>query len=254
VHIFGYPAAMEELGRLAADRSLGILEDAAEAAGAVDETGVRVGTRGNIAIFAFYANKQLVTGEGGIAIPSNASVAERMRGERNQGRARDMGWLGHERLGFNYRLTDLACAIGLAQLDRLDGMLADRRRVAGWYAQALAGIDGLGLPWARDSWFVYVVQLPPGVDRDETIVALRERFGVASKPYLPAIHLFSFYRERFGHRPGEFPVAEDLAERSIALPFFPHLTEGQVARVAEALEAVLQTGRVSSGSRTSSRP
>ena len=109
VHIFGYPAAMEELERLAADRSLGILEDAAEAAGAVDATGVRVGTRGNIAIFAFYANKQLVTGEGGIAIPSNASVAERMRSERNQGRARDMGWLGHDRLGFNYRLTDLQC-------------------------------------------------------------------------------------------------------------------------------------------------
>jgi perosamine synthetase len=181
----------------------------------------------------------MTTGEGGVLVTRDPAVKARVDSERNQGRSPDMGWLDHDRLGFNYRLTDLACAIGLVQLERLDGMLADRRRVAGWYREALAGIEGLGLPWDRDSWFVYVVQLPHGVDRDETIVALRERFAVASKPYLPAIHLFSFYRERFGHREGEFPVAEDLAARSIALPFFPHLTEGQVARVAEALEAVL---------------
>ena len=187
VHIFGYPAAMEELERLAADRSLGILEDAAEAAGAVDETGVRVGTRGNIAIFAFYANKQLVTGEGGIAIPSNASVAERMRGERNQGRARDMGWLGHERLGFNYRLTDLQSAMGVAQVERADELIAARDRVAALYASALGALGAapagegdpddlvLGCPdrgEARRSWFVYVLQLPVGTDRDAVMASL----------------------------------------------------------------------------------
>jgi perosamine synthetase len=118
-------------------------------------------------------------------------------------------------------------------------MLADRARVAGWYRSALAGIEGLALPCEdaggdRRGWFVFVVQLPAGVDRDATVLALREH-GIQSKPYLPAIHLMSFYRERFGHRPGEFPVCEDVAARSIALPFFPAMSESQVARVCEAL-------------------
>ncbi len=137
----------------------------------------------------------------------------------------------------------MACALGLAQLERLDGLLAARARVAASYREALAGIEGLGLPCEdravqRRGWFVFVVQVPPGHDRDEVIRALRER-GVASKPYLPAIHLMAFYRERFGHREGEFPVCEDVAARSIALPFFPELTEGEVDEVASALRAVL---------------
>ena len=174
----------------------------------------------------------------------SAEHKARVDSERNQGRAPDMGWLDHDRLGFNYRITDIQAAIGLVQLERLDGMLADRARVAGWYREALAGIEGLELP-CEDAggdvrgWFVFVVQLPRGVGarrRDGRRCASR---GVQSKPYLPAIHLMSFYRERFGHRPGEFPVCEDVAERSLALPFFPAMTEGQVARVAEALARVL---------------
>ena len=181
---------------------------------------------------------------------SSAAHKERVDSERNQGRAPDMGWLDHDRLGFNYRLTDIACAIGLVQLRRLDDMLAGRARVAQWYREALAPLAserGLGLPCEdsggdRRGWFVYVVQLPHGVERDPAILALRE-LGVQSKPYLPAIHLMSFYRERFGHRPGEFPVCEDVAARSLALPFFPAMSEGQVARVAAALrEAVGQGG------------
>jgi perosamine synthetase len=170
----------------------------------------------------------------------SAEHKERVDSERNQGRAPDMGWLDHDRLGFNYRLTDLACAMGLAQLERLDGMLADRARVAGWYREALAGSE-LGLP-CEDSggdvrgWFVFVVLVPR--DRDRVIAALRER-GVQSKPYLPAIHLMSYYRDQFGHREGEFPVCEDVAARSIALPFFPRMTEGEVAQVAEAVLTVL---------------
>jgi perosamine synthetase len=175
----------------------------------------------------------------------SAEHKERVDSERNQGRAPDMGWLDHDRLGFNYRLSDIACALGLAQLERLDGLLAGRARVAERYRGALAPLveRGLQLP-CEDSggdvrgWFVFVVQLPRGVDRDGAVVALRER-GVDSKPYLPAIHLMSFYRERFGHREGEFPVAEDVAARSVALPFFPQLTEGQVARVAEALAEIV---------------
>jgi perosamine synthetase len=170
---------------------------------------------------------------------------ERVDSERNQGRAPDMGWLDHDRLGFNYRLSDLACAIGIVQLQRLDGMLAGRARVAAAYREALAGIEGLQLPCPdsggdRRGWFVFVVQLPRGRDRDGVIVALRER-GVQSKPYLPAIHLMSFYRETFGHREGEFPVCEDVAARSIALPFFPEMTESQVQQVSDALRAVLES-------------
>jgi perosamine synthetase len=154
-----------------------------------------------------------------------------------------MGWLDHDRLGFNYRLSDIACALGLAQLERLDEMLAGRARVASLYRDALGPIEGLSLPCpdaggARRGWFVFVVQLPHAVERDAVIRALGER-GVPSKPYFPAVHLMSYYRERFGHREGEFPVCEDVAARSIALPFFPEMTESQVEQVAESLREVL---------------
>ena len=154
-----------------------------------------------------------------------------------------MDWLDHDRLGFNYRLSDIACAIGLVQLDRLDGMLCDRASVAALYRDALTGIEGLGLPCEdhdgnRRGWFVFVVQVPHETDRDDVIRALLAD-GVQAKPYLPAIHLMSFYRERFGHREGQFPVCEDVAARSVALPFFPELTSGQVERVAAALRTAV---------------
>lgn len=240
VHIFGYPAdlpAFEALG-------LPIVEDACEALGAVHADGVDVGARGHPAAFGFYANKQLTTGEGGMVTMADAALKERIDSERNQGRAPDMGWLDHDRLGFNYRLGDIACAIGLAQLDRLDAMLVDRVRVASWYREALDDVEGLDLPCEdsggeRRGWFVFVVQVPAdGPSRDEVVVRLHER-GVQSKPYLPAIHLMSFYRERFGHREGELPVCEAVAARSLALPFFPAMAESQVARVARALRDAL---------------
>ena len=247
VHIFGHPAAMDALEALAAGKGLWIVEDACEALGAVHSDGRAVGARGNPAVFAFYPNKQLTTGEGGAVVSPTAGTKARIDSERNQGRAPDMGWLDHDRLGFNYRLSDIACALGLAQLERLDAMLADRARIAALYGEALAAVEGLELPCPdadgdRRSWFVYVVQLPAGVDRDETIRELRAR-GIDSKPYLPAIHLMSFYRERFGHREGEFPICEDVARRSLALPFFPELTDGQVERVATALADVLAVAR-----------
>jgi perosamine synthetase len=242
VHIFGYPAdvpAMERLG-------LPIVEDGAQALGAVHADGVPVGGHGHPTIFAFYANKQLTTGEGGLVTTDDPAVKQRIDSERNQGRAPDMQWLDHDRLGFNYRLSDLACALGLAQLDRLDDMLAGRDRVAGWYRQALAPLaDRVGLELLcedrggnRRSWFVFVVRVPRGVDRDATIRALAGR-GIQTRPYLPAIHLFAFYRERFGFREGQFPVAEDAAARGLSLPFFPEMTQDQVARVVEDLTAVL---------------
>jgi perosamine synthetase len=245
VHIFGYPADIPGFERLAADAGLWIVEDACEALGAVHAEGMQVGARGNLATFGFYPNKQLATGEGGALVSPSAAVKERVDSERNQGRAPDMGWLDHDRLGFNYRVSDVACALGLAQLERLDEMLAARARVATSYTELLGDVEGLGLPCAdaggnRRSWFVFVVQLPHGVDRDATIGELRAR-GIDSKPYLPAIHLMSFYRERFGHRDGEFPVCEDVAARSLALPFFGELSDAQVERVARTLREVLAT-------------
>jgi perosamine synthetase len=242
VHIFGYPADLPAFERL----GLPIVEDACEALGALDADGVPVGGRGHPAVFGFYPNKQLTTGEGGMVVMADRAFKERIDSERNQGRAPNMDWLDHDRLGFNYRLSDIACALGLAQLERLDEMLAGRARVASWYRSALAGIEGVELPCEdsvggdriRRGWFVYVVQLPRGLKRDSVIRALGER-AIPSKPYFPAVHLMSYYRERFGHREGEFPVCEDVAARSIALPFFPDMNESQVERVADALQDVL---------------
>jgi perosamine synthetase len=239
VHVFGYPADIPAFERF----GLPIVEDACEALGAVFSDGTAVGSRGHPAVFGFYPNKQLTTGEGGMVTVSTAELKERIDSERNQGRSPDIGRLDHDRLGFNYRLSDVACALGLAQLERLDHMLAGRSRVASLYRDLLGSLEELSLPCPdsagnRRGWFVFVVQLPRGVDRDTVVQALGKR-GVQSKPYFPAVHLMTYYREQFGHRPGEFPVCEDVAARSIALPFFPEMSEGQVAMVAEALSAAL---------------
>jgi perosamine synthetase len=243
VHIFGYPADMPAFEALASRHELGIVEDACEALGAQHADGAAVGARGNPAVFGFYANKQLTTGEGGMVTLADSVLKERIDSERNQGRAPDKGWLDHDRLGFNYRLSELACALGLAQLERLQEMLAARALLAALYRGELADVEGLELPCPDSGgdtrgWFVFVVQLPRAAERGEVIRGLAER-GIQSKPYLPAIHLMSFYRERFGHRPGEFPVCEELAARSLALPFFPGMGEGEVHRVGEALRASL---------------
>ena len=241
VHIFGYPAAMSELEEIAASRGLGVLEDSCEALGAIDADGRGVGTRGNLAAFAFYANKQMTTGEGGMLIPPSAAIAARLRSERNQGRAADMDWLEHGGLGFNYRLSDVAAAIGLAQVEKLDSLLERRSAVAAAYAERLAGIEGVEAPLdgrgsERRSWFVYPVRVADG-DRDATIARLAER-GIASKAYLPCIHLFPHLRE-LGYREGQFPIAEEASRRSLALPFFTSMTESQVDRVCEALAGSL---------------
>ena len=243
VHIFGFPAAMPELESLAARHGLGVLEDACEALGAIDSEGRKVGTRGNLATFAFYANKQLTTGEGGMIVPSVPELGRRLRSERNQGRAADMGWLDHGGLGFNYRLSDLAAALGVAQVEKLDAMLTRRGAVASLYEEGLAAIEGVTAPIAgrgaeRRSWFVYPVRLTEHVDRDAVIAALGER-GVAAKAYLPCIHLFPHLRE-LGYREGQFPAAEAAAAHSLALPFFPAMSESQIARVCEALAEALR--------------
>ena len=179
-------------------------------------------------------------------VPRDADEAARLRSERNQGRAVDMGWLDHDRLGFNYRLSDLAAALGVAQVEKLDSLLERRAAVARMYEERLGGIEGLRTPIAGRgsevrSWFVYTVRLPQGADRDATIARLAER-GVASKAYLPCIHLFPHLRE-LGYREGQFPVAEAASADSLALPFFPAMSEAQVDRVCQELAAALGQGR-----------
>lgn len=246
VHIFGYPADMEAFEEIARRHGLAIVEDACEALGGRHRDGPAVGARGNPSVFGFYANKQMTTGEGGIVTLGSAALKEQVDSERNQGRAPDMGWLDHDRLGFNYRLSELACAVGIVQLARLDDMLERRRRAAELYREALGDLEGLELP-CEDldgdvrGWFVFVVQLPVGVDRDATIRRLA-REGIQSKPYLPAIHLQRLYRKRFGYAPGTFRTCEDVAARSLALPFHPALTEPEIARVAQALHNGLMAG------------
>ncbi len=253
VHIFGYPADLPAFGKIASERGIGMIEDACQALGAVDRTGQRIGMDGNIATFAFYANKQMTTGEGGMLITPDHEVAEGVRSERNQGRAPDMGQIEHDRVGFNYRLSDLHAAIGIAQLERLDEMLNARENVAALYRERLTQLGAepageaeghdLVLPCEnrgdeRRSWFVFVLQLPAGADRDAVIASLKQN-EIDSKAYLPCIHLMPPYRERFGFVGGEFPVAERVAERSLALPFFTSMTEGQVDRVCTALGEAL---------------
>jgi perosamine synthetase len=253
VHVFGYPADMQALERLAVARGLWLVEDACEALGGFHADGPAVGARGNLAVFGFYANKQMTTAEGGMVICPIDTHKEQVDSERNQGRAPDMGWLDHDRLGYNYRLSELASALGIGQLERLDELLAGRAAAAAAYSEALGRVEGLGLPCPdaggdRRGWFVYVVQLPSDLSRDRVIEGLRAR-GIDSKPYLPAIHLMSFYRSRFGHREGEFPVCEDVARRSLALPFFPGLTGSQIDRVTEALTAAMTEARAAPAAR-----
>jgi perosamine synthetase len=254
VHIFGYPADLPSLQAIAGDRGLGLLEDAAQALGAVDGEGRKIGTSGNIAVFAFYANKQMTTGEGGVLVTPDKEVADRALSERNQGRPpENNGQVEHDRVGFNYRLSDLQAAVGIAQVERLDELLNARDNVAARYRERLTQLgaepagedeqDDIVLPCenngeARRGWFVFVVQLPVGTDRDAVISSLEQR-GVASKAYLPCIHLLPPYRERFGFVGGEFPIAERVSERSLALPFFTAMTEGQVDRVCTALAEAL---------------
>jgi perosamine synthetase len=253
VHIFGYPADLPAFGKIASERGIGMIEDACQALGAVDRTGQRIGMDGNVATFAFYANKQMTTGEGGMLITPDHEVAEAVRSERNQGRAPDMGQIEHDRVGFNYRLSDLHAAIGIAQLERLDEMLNARENVAALYRERLTQLgaepageednDDIVLPCEnqgdeRRSWFVFVIQLPEDADREAVIAALKQN-GIDSKAYLPCIHLMPPYRERFGFKGGEFPIAERVAERSLALPFFTSMTESQVDRVCTALGEAL---------------
>ena len=242
VDIYGYPCELDELRTLCAARGIALIEDACEALGA-RYRGQAIGSQGPPAVFAFYPNKQITTGEGGMVTTHSEREWRLLRSLRNQGRADSGGWLEHARLGFNYRLDDIRAAIGLGQLEKLDEILAARAAVAGRYNQLLGSIPGLELPCANDadherSWFVYVVGLPPDADREAVIASLADR-GVQTARYLPCIHLQPYMQERFGYRVGLCPVAEDVASRTLAIPFHARLPEDDQAYVAEGLREAL---------------
>jgi perosamine synthetase len=242
VHVFGYPAELAELEAIAARHDLAIVEDACEALGS-NYRGRPIGSTGHPAVFAFYPNKQVTTGEGGAVAVASEEEWQLLKSLSNQGRSDSGEWLTHARLGYNYRLGDLAAALGLAQLERLDEILAARSEVAARYAELLAGVAGVEVPFPdnddhRRSWFVYVVKLAPGTHRNGVIARLAAE-GVASKPYLPSIHLQPYYRERFGYREGMLPVAEDVSARTLALPFHSRLPAEDQERVVDALARAL---------------
>ncbi|MDW8212833.1 MAG: DegT/DnrJ/EryC1/StrS family aminotransferase [Roseiflexaceae bacterium] len=243
VHAFGQPADMDPLIDTARNHDLAVIEDACEALGAAYK-GRPAGSLGDAAVFAFYPNKQITTGEGGMIVTNREAWAHLFRSLRNQGRDVFDGWLNHTRLGYNYRLDELSAALGLVQVQRLDELLAKRARVAAWYNERLAGVEFIETPrvaptTAHMSWFVYVVRILPPAQRDTVVRLLAER-GIPSRPYFTPIHLQPFYRERFGYRGGEFPVTEYLGAVSLALPFSSVMTEAQVDAVYEALRDAVQ--------------
>jgi perosamine synthetase len=242
VDIFGYPCELDELRAICDRHGLALIEDACEALGA-EYKGARLGSHGHPAVWAFYPNKQMTTGEGGAITTGSAEVHALYVSLRNQGRLETSSWLQHGRLGFNYRLDDLSAALGLAQAEKLDRILELRSAVAARYGALLAGLEGVEPPLPDDeghkrSWFVYVVRLAEGIDRNGVMAKLAAQ-GIASKPYLPSIHLQPYWRERFGTREGMLPVSEDASRGSLALPFHTRLAEGDQVRVVEALEAAL---------------
>jgi perosamine synthetase len=242
VDIYGYPCELDELRAICERNDLVLIQDACEALGARYRGGV-VGSHGPSAVFAFYPNKQITTAEGGIVTTHSEQEWRLLRSLRNQGRADSGGWLDHARLGFNYRLDDVRAAIGVAQLEKLDEILERRSDVADRYMRLLADVPGLGLPCPDDadhvrSWFVYVVALPDGADREPVVEALRER-GVQTARYLPCIHLQSYMRERYGFREGMCPVAEAASARTLALPFHAGLEGDDQEYVAESLRNAL---------------
>jgi len=242
VDIFGYPCELGPLREICERHGLALIQDACEALGA-EYRGAPVGSQGPSAVFAFYPNKQLTTGEGGIVTTHSEEEWTLLKSLRNQGRADGGGWLEHARLGYNYRIDDIRAALGIGQLEKLDLILGLRAAAAARYGELLAGVDGLEVPLADDtdhvrSWFVYVVTLARGTDRERVIAEL-EREGVATSRYLPSIHLQAYMRERYGFSEGLCPVSEEISQRTLALPFFSRLEAEDQERVVDALRAAI---------------
>lgn len=259
VEVFGNPVHMDRIAQIAQAHEVPLIEDCCEGLGGVYR-GRPIGSFGRAGVFGFYPNKQITTGEGGMIVTDDDRLAELCRSMRNQGRSemsvpanaagidnRGGSWLAHERLGYNYRLSEINCALGIAQMERLDEMLEARRRVAASYIRRLMDYRDLILPTVEEelaeamSWFVFVVRLNDTytyVERDRIITGLR-RHDIGAANYFPCIHLQPFYRERFGFAPGAFPIAESVSQRTIALPFYNTLEDTQIELVCLTLKVML---------------
>jgi len=239
VDAFGQPADWDRFTEIARRYNLLLIEDSAEALGS-EYKGRKCGSFGEAGVFAFYPNKQICTGEGGILVTDDAELARLARSMRNQGRGEGGGWLDHERLGYNFRMDELSAALGCSQMERIEEILDKRAKVARMYREKLAEVEEVEVPYiapyvSRMSWFVYVIRLERGINRNKVIKYLNEE-GVQCKPYFTPIHLQPFYRKMFGYKEGDFPVTEDVTGRTIALPFFNNLKEEQIDYVVEKLK------------------
>jgi perosamine synthetase len=257
VETFGNPSYMDQYAQIAARHELPMIEDCCEALGCTLR-GKPAGSFSRIGVFGFYPNKQITTGEGGMIVTSDRRLAELCRSLRSQGRPTgetatlgSASWLHHERLGYNFRLSEINAALGVVQTKRLDEFIAKRQRVAEMYFQHLAGHPELILPTIApdtvNSWFVFVVRLATGYSREERdrIIAGMQRHEVGCRDYFPCIHLQPFYRQLFGYKPGDFPIAEAVSSRTIALPFHNNLTQREVDFVCRTLELVLKRENLS---------
>ncbi|PKP62043.1 polysaccharide biosynthesis protein [Candidatus Atribacteria bacterium HGW-Atribacteria-1] len=246
VDAFGQPADWDRFKEIGKKYNLKLIEDSAEALGS-EYKGKRAGSLGEVGVFAFYPNKQISTGEGGILVTDDEELARLARSMRNQGRGEGGGWLDHERLGYNFRMDELSAALGCSQMERIKEILDKRAKVAGMYGEKLAEVEEVQVPYiapyvSRMSWFVYVIRLERGVDREGVIKYLNEE-GVQCKPYFTPIHLQPFYRKMFDYKEGDFPVTEDVTGRTIALPFFNNLREEQIDYVVEKLKEGIEISR-----------
>jgi perosamine synthetase len=247
VEVFGNPTGLDRIAAIAEHHHLPIVEDSCEALGST-LGGRKAGVFGTLSVFGFYPNKQITTGEGGMILTDDEAQADLCVSLRNQGRGAGGGWLAHERLGYNFRLSDINCALGLAQLARIDEIIARRREVARWYQEMLAGEERLIVPAGPGegemSWFVFVVRLTEGytaAQRDRLLSAMsRQKIQVSN--YFPPVHLQPFIAERYGHQSGDFPIGEGVSERTVALPFHSHLSQDDVAMVCGVLRGFLDAG------------
>lgn len=241
VDVFGNPAGFDKVCEIAEKHSLMVLEDSCEALGSV-LGGKKVGTFGAMSVFAFYPNKQMTTGEGGMILTDDDELADVCVSLRNQGRGKGDGWLAHDRLGFNYRLSDINCALGIVQLSRIEEFKAKRRRVAGWYQQALADDGRLIVPVAPDdcemSWFVFVVRLAENyrLEQRNNLLQMMLDDGIQVSNYFPPVHLQPFIAEKLGCKPGDLPITESVCQRTVALPFYNNLAQDDVQTVCETLK------------------
>ena len=244
VVVFGNPAGLDEVCKIAKKHNLAVIEDSCEGLGsAIGEK--KVGSFGTLSTFAFYPNKQITTGEGGIILADDNNLADLCASLRNQGREKTGGWLSHNKLGYNFRLSEINCVIGTVQLSRIDEIKAKRKQVAAWYQQALAGDDRIIVPTEHEgidlSWFVFVVRLAEKYTKDQrnNILEQMRNAGVQVGNYFPPVHLQPFMVEKFGYKQGDFPITDSVCKSTIALPFYNNLPQQDVQTVCKTLAECL---------------